>query len=718
MTQESMFGPARWIDDPAGSDAPLFLRKFQAEGTEPAQITICGLGFFELYLNGKKVSEDRLVPNASNYEARDLSKLGYPLYDSLGFRIYVMQYDLTPYLAPGENTLCVLVGNGYYNQKERNAEGPVAYGTPKLCYRLEIGGAALVSDAQTAVHPGFVTFNNLYDGEHQDYRLLPADASAFRPSREIPAPESDFQLQIGPPDRVIRSLTPQLIAEEADGWKLYDAGENTVGYAVFRCDTPGTEITVAYAEVLGNREHYGIHFRAGYQTDVFITDGRAREYRPFFTWHGFRYFRVKGAEPVRVDVLHADCPVTAAFKSDNETLNWLFDTFIHTQLCNMHAGVPSDCPHRERLGYTGDGQLCAAAVLQLLDCRSFYRKWLEDIADCQCRVSGHVQHTAPLMGGGGGPCGWGGAIVEVPYQYYKAYGDSAVLQEFLPRMLRYFDYLETRSENGLVCREEPGGWYLGDWCPPEPVILPEPFVNTCLYIRQMQQAQEIAALLGEPARTAHLQARIDRCRRAVEIAYFSPASGLFLGDAQGASCLAMLAGLGNEKTKRRVIEKYAALGHFDTGIIATPALVDWLFANGAGQVAFDLLTSQHTVSFAEMRRQGATTIWENWSGRSSQNHPMFGACVKSILTELLGIRQAPGTAGYSDVVISPVFVNGLDRAEGHMTTCRGKIAVSYEKHGDTAAVTVTADPGMRVRIDCCGVTAPVEGTQTFELNLD
>lgn len=206
----------------------------------------------------------------------------------------------------------------------------------------------------------------------------------FGPSREIEPPETEFYIQDSPCDKVIRSLTPTLVGEEGNA-KIYDAGENTVGYAVFACKEADKRIKVSYAEELEDKWRETVTFRDGFQEDEFITDGTEREYTPHFTWHGFRYFKVEGAEPLRVDVVHADCPQTSSFESDNEQLNWLYSAYIRTQLCNMHCGVPSDCPHLERLGYTGDGQLCAETAMLLLDCREFYRKWLDDIADCQCK---------------------------------------------------------------------------------------------------------------------------------------------------------------------------------------------------------------------------------------------------------------------------------------------------------------------------------------------
>lgn len=725
MTSEQIFKNAKWIEH-TGSDAPLFRKSFSAVKGEKAEIIICGLGFFKLFINGRKVSDDLLVPNATCYSERDLSKFSYPLYDEMSFRIYCMKYDISDYLLDGENTLAVMIGNGYYNQVSRHAEGAVAFGTPKLCYIIEKNSGNVISDETTLSHNGFVTYNNLYNGEKHDYSLYPQGydmngfgGDCFAESKVIPAPESEFFIQFSPSDKVIRTIKPVLIKDDGES-RLYDIGENTVGYAVFKCAEKGKKITVNYAEeIYDKRPYYGIQLEDGYQEEQFITDGTDREYIPHFTWHGFRYFTVKGdAEPVRVDVVHSDCPVTSNFECDNEILNWLYEAYIRTQLGNMHCGVPSDCPHRERLGYTGDGQLCAETAMMMLDSREFYRKWLYDIADCQCKKTGHVQHTAPLMGGGGGPSGWGGAMVEVPYRFYKMYGDRDLLDEFFPKILRFLDYLESRSDNGLVWREEKDGWCLGDWCAPEPIMIPETFVNTALYVRFMQQTLEIADILGRQSEVSHLPERIEKVKKALTVAYYSPWSHSYCGDIQGASCLAFRIGLGDEKGRENMVKKYKELGMFDTGIIATEALIGYLFEIGENQLAFDLLSNEKEVSFAFMKNSGATTIWENWSGRDSRNHPMFGAVAKYLFIYLLGIRQPEDSAGYEKVVINPRFVDGMNSAKGYITTQNGKISVEYVKSGKTATVKVFADPKINSVFEHNSIKIPFSGEKEFTVELN
>lgn len=426
-------------------------------------------------------------------------------------------------------------------------------------------------------------------------------------------------------------------------------GENISGYPVVAATVDGANITVRCSEEINpdGTLNFDSCDRGQIQKDEYHSAKKGEECMPWFTWHGFRYFELtNNAEPVRCEVVHSSCAVTSSFDSDSEMLNWLYNAYIRTQLSNMHSGVPSDCPHIERLGYTGDGQLCCEAAMMLLDSRKFYKKWLEDISDCQSIENGHVQHTAPFMGGGGGPAGWGGAIAVVPYEMYKIYGDKETFRRYLPKILRYFDYLDSRSSGGLVCREEKGGWCLGDWCPPEQITICEPFVNTALYVKQMMMTKEASEAIGESETAAMLEKRIEEKKQAILNAYYSPQTGSFIGDAQGANSFAVDIGLGGERAFNNTKKKYDAADAFDTGIFGTDILTRVLFERGCADTAFHLLTSTGKGSFYNMKKQGATTIWENWDGERSHSHPMFGAVTRYLFSFILGITQEKNSAGY------------------------------------------------------------------------
>lgn len=698
MNFGELFGSAEWVTCESNCTSPVIKGSFFIEKPGRAEITVCGLGFFRLWINGREVSEDKFVPVNSQYCKRDLTAFEYPITDELSYRTYAVRYDISKFLVGGENDIRAVLGCGWFAQKKRNAEGYTKYGDIKLCYKIDAEDRdgklyTFVSDEKLLWRQSRITENNIYFGEAHDMDLSDelTARDGFKKVIKAPAHETEFFIQDCPADRVTRTIEPKKLVD-LGAVSVYDMGENISGYPVVAATEDGAYITVRCSEEINadGTLNFDSCDPGQIQCDEYRNAKKGEECMPWFTWHGFRYFELtNNAKPVRCEVVHSDCAVTSAFESDSEMLNWLYDAYIRTQLSNMHSGVPSDCPHIERLGYTGDGQLCCEAAMMLLDSQKFYQKWLEDISDCQSTDNGHVQHTAPFMGGGGGPAGWGGAIAVVPYEMYKIYGDRETFRRYLPKILRYFDYLDSRSSGGLVCREKQGGWCLGDWCTPEPIAICEPFVNTALCVKQMLMTKEAAEAIGEKETAQMLGRRIEEKRQAILNAYYSPQTGSFIGDVQGANSFATNIGLGGERAYENTRKKYSAADSFDTGIFGTDILIRVLFERGDANTAFRLLTSEGKGSFYNMKKQGATTIWENWDGERSHSHPMFGAATRYLFSFILGITQEKTSAGYEHILIAPQIPDGLNYASGHITTVRGKISVTFKRTESEADFYVT-----------------------------
>ena len=653
-----------WICGGAGCEAPLFRRSFWLDRTErfqSARLEICGLGYFLFYINGKRISDQELMPAMTDYASVLGCETTYPVWEERSaHRCRYLSFDLLPYLKAGENVLAVRLGNGWYHQTERIAEGKFIFGLPKLWFELTLTDADgrqewIESDRQTLWHPGGLLKNNLFLGEVRDLRKEPegwqypgADLPGWKPAQPVHAPETLLEEQTCPPDRVIRKLYPILIGEY-DGRKIYDCRENIAGRVVLSClGKKGECITIRHAEELAADGTLDFESAGGsdqLQQDHYICDGRIQTLHPLFCWHGFRYFETEGScEVLCAEVIHTDVAVTSSFSCSDPVLNWLYETYIRTQLDNYHGCIPSDCPHRERLGYTGDGQLTAETAMLLLDAKELYRKWYQDILDSQGKETGHIPHTAPFLGGGGGPGGWGCAVYRVPLAWAKIYGDDSLLVQGYDAILRWFDYMDAHSEKGLVVREEEGGWCLGDWCFPaseEKEQLPEAFINTFYYLHGLQEMMQISEKMNNklPIRFAEREKNV---KNAFLDAYFDPETGDFCEGRAAGNAYGLALGLGDERTKKHLVEKYEALGRFDTGIFGTSMLLEQLFSIGAGDLAVRLLTNDsEAASFAHMKRNGATTLWKRWDGRESHNHPMFGACVRLLFTQILGIRMTP-----------------------------------------------------------------------------
>ncbi len=668
-------------------ESPLLVKRFVVNTRCTAEIDICGLGFFELYLNGNKVSEDLLTPVWSDYGPRKGRKIRYPIHDEFSHRVYYCHYELERYIRPGDNYLEILLGNGWYNQHERMAEGEMWYDRPKLWFDLcmfdGIEETHLVSDETLKWCPSYITYNNVYMGEIQDLRMLEAMPGLGKGvffAEETTPPGGKMELQTCPADRVIRTIAPICLGV-VDGRRIFDVGENITGWAAVTCQgSCGEEVVIRYAESLN--EHGALDFTSTgkakqIQKDVYLLSGRAKRCHPHFTWHGFRYFDVQGeASEIEAVVVHTDVEVTGSFSCSDETITWLVDAYLRSRLGNMHCGVPMDCPHRERLGYTGDGQAVCGTDFYLLDCDTFYRKWMKDIADCQCKVSGHVQHTAPFYGGGGGPGGWGGAIVLVPWEHYRRYGDKELLAEFYPKMLHYIEYMRSRrDERGLVVREEKGGWCLGDWCAPEPMVLPEPFVNTYYLVRCIQVIKMAGIELG--VADERLDDWILEGKEALKTTYYNEETNSYADSMQGADAMALDIGIGNEAMAQKMAQRYDESRAFDTGFLATGILIRQLFAQGYGDTAICLLMSEvEKHSFGWQKKQGATTLWERWNGTESRNHPMFGGVIQSLYEGLLGI------CCQNDLKLKPFFSEHLDWVKGTTETKLGEVSIEWKRSGD------------------------------------
>ncbi len=706
---ESPFSEAVWIAPSYPVDAPIITSTFDLDKIGDARLYVTALGYFEASVNGHSLTDDRLIPVASDYHSRDLSDATYTACDIRTYRIYYYEYEIKDFLTLGENSIEFRLGGGWYNQTERVAEGHMEYGDrPRLIYTLSLGQRQIVSSGDETWRESEIRSSNIFIGEVID--------RTYRDENEkkviaLPHPEESlFTPSLGIPDRIIRKLEPERISSK-DGVHVYDIGENTSALVSICTSAPrGTEYTLRFSERL-NRDgtldflstgspYIGTSGNPQIMTDVFIADGSKCTFMPRFVWHAFRYFELTGdishIEKLEVHVIHADVAVTSEFESDSEGANFLYDAYLRTQLSNYHGSFPSDCPHRERLGYTGDGQICAKAAMMLTDSRALYEKWILDIIDGQDKETGHVQHTAPFQGGGGGPGGWCSAIVTVPYAYYRQFGYGDILRRAIPAMKKWIEFTVSCIEDGLVVKEQEGGWCLGDWCMKESAKLPEGFVNTCWFIHALRLYKELTDELGitDAFPVTSLE---ENCVSAVKEMYST------LKDIGAARVYAAWIGIDSAEG---CAEYYGTLGCFDTGFLGTDILMEVLFRHGYGDVAHKLLSSREMGSFLYMKDNGATTVWERWRIGGSESHPMFSACVRQLFEGILGIRQSEGSVAYERVVISPLMPKGMNRAKGSILTPGGRISVSLMRVNGTLHAEITVPAKIKCDVDA-GLNASV-----------
>ncbi|MBQ7294139.1 MAG: family 78 glycoside hydrolase catalytic domain [Clostridia bacterium] len=703
MNFERFFGKASWIGALEGSGYITVRDSFDAKKGEKTEITILGFGRFVLYVNGKRAHDDYFLPLNTFFE----NKESYRVLRGrvFGTRAYPCKFDISHLVHEGKNNITVLLGGGWYTGSDVYAGKTQGYfGFPKVCYKINVGDEVFYSSTNAKYSKYFVEKSAYNAGEIYDFKdfgmeIVDENYDDSSWSNAVPAEplETDlYAFSDCPTDKLIREIKPTV-----NDKGVYDASLNLTGFPVLI--SGGGDVEVIVSEDINpdgtlDEEH------TDWQFLKFKNTKKGQRLVPLFTWLGFRYFKIIGeAEVECVQQIHTDVKVTSTFDSSNETLNWVYNTFIHTMLSNMHEGQPSDCPQIERRGYTGDGQITAPAVFRTLGAKEFYKKWIADIADAQDRVTGLVQNTAPFTSSGGGPGGWGIAIIKVPYEYWKYYGDERPARLIFHEMMHYLDFMEEHCDFGLVTRTEPAGaWCLGEWCLPylKPE-LPPPFVNTYFYIKAMQMGAELANVFGHPEYVMLLNDRIEHHKKAINAAYLNdfPRYGTqYLGGTQGADAFALDIGLGNESTVQCLIDKYDKLDTFDTGIFGTEVVTRMLFKYGRGDIAVKLITAEEPYGFGAWKKQGATTFWEYWMKPSrSLSHPMFGSPVASFFDGILGIEQCEGSIGYSKITVKPADIKGLDRVSGSITTPKGVISVSYTRKEDgTLDVKVDAPQGVKI----------------------
>lgn len=702
---------ARWIallEDPYPDStlthaAPYFRKTVVAgKPIKKAMAYICGLGFYEMYINGEKIGDQVLAPAVTNYDRRTLKKIIYHYDDQSTQRVLYNTFDVTERLKKGENTLGVLLGNGWYNQRTRTVEGRMWYDTPRLLLQLEIeytdGTKERVeTDTTWKCTTGPLLHDAIFTGEIMDARLdLGAwnknkyDDSAWKSALIVRSPTGKLCPQTAPFDKITRTLKPVFEGQINDSTYRYALPEMISGWMELAVKgKAGSQVRLRFIGEEG--EDFG-------QFDTYILKGEGQEkWEPRFTWHTFRYIEAttRGVkmdqESLVAKVVHTDVPQTGHFECSNELFNKVNEAYLRTQKANFHGSISSDCPHRERLAYTGDAQVIVESSMLSFDMTQFYRKWFDDMEDARNKKTGYVPHTAPFAGGGGGPA-WGSAYVIMPWAYYCYYGDKTILEQHYQGMKQWVQYLGTRTDDrGIVVREEPNGWCLGDWCTPGKVEVPESLVNTAYYYHCASLLAKVAQTLGqENDRIAFLQLS-DRIKAAFNAAFFRPETNHYWEGRQGADVFALAFDLVPKENKEAVFAALLAQlqeinHHFDTGILATPLLLDVLTDNGRTDLAYKIMDQRSEPGFGYLLDDRYSCLWERWDGKESRCHPMFGSVVAWFYKTLGGIRV---DASKPDPIrIAPHPVGELTHCNSSYSSVYGTIRSDWRINNGSFELTV------------------------------
>ncbi|MBB3659297.1 alpha-L-rhamnosidase [Rhizobium sp. BK650] len=711
--------------DGGQATAGTFLSREFTLDAIPAEATlrISALGLYRAFINGRRVGRDLLTP-------------GWTCYDD---RIAYQAYEIAKLLLSGSNRIEIWLGDGWYRSQLMWAANPIinCWGERVAAIAELRAGGELLLKTDEGWKSGFtpVVRNGIYYGEDYDARIRPQDSHGvdILPfDRALLVPHETGAV------KELEALSPIDSWTEADGRTVYDFGQNAGAYTRLRLKgAAGAQVRVEHSEVLGpDRFFDNRNYRSARAELLYTLSGEGEEeYAPLFTFFGFRYARITligQADLVAITMVPVtSVPVTAGgFTSGVAAVNRLVDNTIWSQRSNF-IEVPTDCPQRdERLGWTGDAQVFAGTACWLADSQSFLMKYLRDVIHDQ-RADGAVSHFSPdptrlhpIDGRGewAGSTGWGDAIVIIPWQLYLHYGDSAVLEECFPAMLRWLDYLWNIS-NGPIIRPPAvwgaHGFTFGDWLQPvgdnrkpRPTVADD-CAATLYHFISTQLTAKIARILGESVEAARLEKRADEIRAAFRNEFFSP-SGRIAHNDQTSWSLAFLYGLVPPEYEeaargyfRRVAEETD--GVIGTGFIGTPALLPALTRLGMLDLAEKMFLNRKIPGWLYQVEQGATSIWERWDAlaedgtiydpdMNSYNHYAYGAVCQWLFEDVAGIKPLEDKPGFEEIAFDPAILPALSPVSAWHDTRFGRIEAGWTLEEGFVTCRLVLPPGVTARL--------------------
>jgi len=692
---------AIWIEQPALHDNPVFYGDyFIKKDLKSAYIVISGLGNYELKINGQRGHDTYNVPGWTDYSKRDLSGLMYPYSDNSEKRVLYNVYDIKEYLIEGINRYEVMLGNGFFNQVERLIEGDLSYGTPRLLLEIHLeyidgNKTVICSDEETFCTDGPLEFNNIYFGEIKNDNIG-LDFSGETTAVECIWELGELSCQYDYYDKIVEIIKPIEISTE-----LFDAGKNISGRVRLKATAPrGAQFTIKYFDSINKDNSPNYNSTGGewqiQENKYIFGDLNKVDYAETFGWRGFRYFSIEKDEDVEIshitaEVINTYCDSNTILKTDNKNIKWIYDAFKNSQTSNMHGGVPSDCPHRERLGYTGDGQVTAESTLAILNSINFMRKWNTDIVAAQNKETGYVPHTVPFGGGGGGPA-WGSACAIIPSKIYEYTYDNRVIHDSYSAIQNWIKYLEEKNPELIIEREEDGSWCLGDWCIPvegydvEEIDLNKIFeelspslVNTAYFYECVKICIKFGKKLSRD--TTYYERLGERIKRKFNDKFLNKSSYNYSNGKHGSNVYPLFFDMVNqediEPVRTALIKQIEDTGYtMDMGIFAASMIFKVLLDADRTDIIDKMLSNVEFPSYGYMKNSGATTLWETWDGKASLNHPMFGGIVASFFKYIGGIRYI-GHDG--KILIEPVFLNSTNDFNVVQSGIFGDIKVNWKR---------------------------------------
>ncbi len=739
--------PSKKISDPEEKLRPAtyFRKEFNVRGTvRRARLYASAHGFYVPYLNGSKVDNRYMAPEFTAYQKR----------------ILFQTYDITKELKKGQNAFGAIVADGWWCGRI-SASGVSCFFGDKhgLWSQIEIWyedgtTETIISDDSFQYGIGAYIYSDFFIGEKYVADLEPTGWNRIQfhqiwPNTHLADYKNETLCpQENEPVRIIERFVPQKIIRTPKGELVLDIGQIIHGMLTMKIHaTKGTIITLQHTETLDNQGNYlhSITGRNMEHKDIYVCSGMEGEtYTPTFAFHGFRYVKITGVTDIAIEdfvvnVVASDNNKILDFQTSNSDLNQLIHNIYWSQVGNF-VSIPTDCPQRERGGYTGDMEVYISTASMFQDVRNFVKKWLVDLR-LEQRENGSVQDRIPvdsplqlqhdgMSSKTQGIAGWGDAAVIVPYSLYEKYGDISILKSSYDSMKKWTAYVEkqARSYQPFQVRHSYSyrkdkdyreamkylwntGMHYGDWLAPSSsasenfipifknmfatseIFASGYFANT---VRLMLSTAEI---LGENDDVKRYTKLYERIKAAFRLRYFNELGELNC-NSQGAYVMVLAFDLVPkewidqtvEALKNHIIQNDRCL---DTGFLSIGLLMDTLCRYGLKDMAYELLYQTKCPSWLYEIQHGATTIWESWNaiqdGKNpagvSYNHYAFG-CVGDWMIRMIGGLEAL-EPGYKRFRVYPRPDQSLSESSLKYTSIYGDICIHWRKVNEICKMELT-----------------------------
>jgi len=736
-----------------------YLRKeFQSSNSvKRATVYISGLGLYELYINGKKIGDQVLAPNPTDYRKS----------------FFYNTHDVTEQIKNGKNAIATVLGNGRFFTMRQNykTQKHNTFGYPKLLLQLEIEYAdgtkkIIVSDETWKLNvDGPIRTNNEYDGEEYDAtKEFPGwnnvgfnDSKWIKPEL-VATPPGKKVAQMSEPMKVMKVIKPVSIKLASNGKYIIDMGQNFAGWLQIKVQgRKAQKVQLRFAESLkSDGELFTANLRDAKVTDIYTLKGSGVEtWHPTFVYHGFRYVEVTGfpgaptMDNFEGHLIYDALQTTGSFETSNPVINSIYKN-AWWGIASNYKGMPIDCPQRnERQPWLGDRVIGAMGESYLFDNAKLYAKWMQDIEESQT-AEGAIPDVAPAFWNYySDDVTWPAAFITISNHLYNQFGDITPIQKHYAAMKKWMEYMRNKYMKDYIITKDK----YGDWCvPPEDLKLIHAkdssrltdgkLIATAYYFKLLSYMQRFAKLTGNDADVKDYELLSENMKRSFHNKFYNSTQNGYSNNTITANLLPLYFGICPDSLKEKVFAniylkiRVESKDHISTGLIGTQYLMRGLTEYNNTNLAFTLASNTTYPSYGYMAANGATTIWELWNGNTadpgmnSQNHVMMlGDLLIWYYENLAGIRTDKTSVGFKKIIMKPSLPDNLQFVNASYKSINGTINSNWKKSDNSFewSISIPANTSATVYIPARSLSdvmesgkdiSKAEGIQSVKLEND